>query len=110
MSVWTSEAGMSRELLKFLNYKQGTDSVTILYLYDNRSGRVLYPLSFDSESRELRGYDTFIARGNIPAEERVAWHLSEDLDIIVGTAFNHYQTDPEDYWPQSFRFVWRRKR
>lgn len=109
-SVWTTGTGTSRELLTFWNYDQEVDSVNILFLYDNWAGKVLYPLSFDPESRELRGYDTFTASGNIPAEERVSWHLSGDLDTIQGTAFIHYQTDPEDYRPQSFRFVLKRKR
>lgn len=108
-STWTTGDGASRELLTFWNYDQAADSVNILFLYDNWPGKVRYALSYDPNKREIVGYDTFTA-GGIPAEERVVWSFSGSGDEITGTEFNHYSTDPEGYWPQTFRFVWKKER
>lgn len=107
-STWTQEDGSSRELLEFLNYHVRKDSFQILYLYDNWPGRVDYPMSYDQETGTFNGYDTFIARGGIPAEEKVEMVISEDGNEIRGTEYNHLSTDPEGYWPKTFEYVLKR--
>ena len=108
-STWTQENGESRELFILWNYHIKKDSFQILFLYDNWPGRVDYPLSYDPISRTLKGYDTFIARGGISAEEKVEWQISEDGKEIRGTEYNHLATDPEDYWPKTFEYILRRE-
>ncbi len=108
-SVWTQPNGDYRELMIYWNYNTRADSFQILFFYDNWPGRVNYKLHFDPESRTLNGYDTFTGRGGVPAEEKVVWQISQDGNEIRCTEYNHYQTDPEDYWPTTFEFVWRRK-
>lgn len=108
-STWTQEDGSVRELLELLNYHVRKDSFQVLYLYDNWPGRVDYALSYDPDTRTFEGYDTFIARGGIPAEERVKWVISEDGKEIQGTENNHLTSDPEGYWPITFEYVLRRK-
>jgi len=108
-SIWKQTNGNTRELITYWNYDAWIDSFQILYLYDNWPGKVNYPLSLDSSKRMFVGYDTFIARGGIPAEERVEWFISEDGNEIWSNEYNHYQTDPEGYWAKSFEFVWKRK-
>ncbi|WP_420580917.1 hypothetical protein [Reichenbachiella sp.] len=107
-STWKQKNGSTRELLELLNYHVRKDSFQVLYLYDNWPGRVDYPLSFDKETRTFKGYDTFIARGGVPAEEKVEWVISEDGNEIRGTEYNHLSTDPEGYWPKTFEYVLRR--
>ncbi len=68
-----------------------------------------YPLGYDEKSRTLAGIDTFTTSKGVKGKERVEWWISEDHSIIVGREFNHYETDPEDYWPMSFEFEWKRK-
>ncbi|WP_422359582.1 hypothetical protein [Reichenbachiella sp.] len=108
-STWTQADGTSRELLELVNYHVRKDSFQVLYLYDNWPGRVDYPLSYNEETRTFNGYDTFIARGGIPAEEKVEWILSEDGLEIRGTEYNRLSTDPDGYWPKTFEYVLRRK-
>lgn len=108
-STWTQKDGSTRELLQLLNYHVRKDSFQVLYLYDNWPGRVDYPLSYNEETRTFKGYDTFMARGGIPAEEKVEWVISEAGDEIRGTEYNHLATDPEGYWPKTFEYVLRRK-
>ncbi|MDW3209897.1 MAG: hypothetical protein R8N23_08525 [Reichenbachiella sp.] len=108
-SSWTQEDGSTRELLELLNYPVRKDSFQVLYLYDNWPGRVDYPLSYNEETRTFKGYDTFIARGGIPAEEKVEWVISKDGNEIRGTEYNHLSTDPDGYWPKTFEYVLRRK-
>jgi len=108
-SIWKQTNGNTRELITYWNYDARTDSFQILYLYDNWPGKVNYPLSFDSSKRMFVGHDTFIARGGIPAQERVEWFISEDGNEIRCNEHNHCQTDPEGYWAKSFEFIWKRK-
>lgn len=107
-STWKQKDGSSRELLEFLNYHVRKDSFQILYLYDNWPGRVDYPMSYDQETRTFKGYDTFIARGGVPAEEKVEMVISENGNEIRGTEYNHLSTDPAGYWPKTFEYVLRR--
>ena len=109
-SIYKQTNGNSRELLVYWNYDAKADSFQILYLYDNWPGKVNYPLYFDTTERLFTGYDTFTVHGSIPAEERVETYISEDGNEIRHTEYNHYQTDPEDYWVKSFESVWKRKR
>ncbi len=108
-STWTQPDGKSRDLIIFWNYDARRDSFQILFLYDNWPGKVQYALHYDSLKRLFKGYDTFTGRDGVPAQERVEWRISEDGNTIYGREFNHYQTDPEGYWPQTFEFVWQRK-
>lgn len=108
-STWTQPNGDYRTLLTFWNYHVRKDSFQILYLYDNWPGRVDYALSYDSANRTFKGYDTFMARGNVPAEEKVEWIISEDGNEIRSIEYNHLATDPEGYWPKTFEFVLRRE-
>ncbi|MEO9802689.1 MAG: hypothetical protein ABJF04_05540 [Reichenbachiella sp.] len=107
-STWTQANQDYRTLLTLWNYHVRKDSFQILYLYDNWPGRVDYTLSYDSTARTFYGYDTFMARGNIPAEEKVEWVISEDGNEIRSTEYNHLSTDPKDYWPKTFEFVLKR--
>lgn len=107
-SVWTTPQGISRELLIFWNYDVRSENYEILFLYDNWPGKVNYKLDFDEEKKLLNGYDTFTASGGVAAEEKVTWQISQDGNEIRSTEYNHYETDPDDYWAKSFEFVWRR--
>ncbi|MEO9966771.1 MAG: hypothetical protein ABJF11_13320 [Reichenbachiella sp.] len=108
-STWTQANGDYRSLITFWNYHIKKDSFQILYLYDNWPGRVDYALDYDSATRTFKGYDTFVAKGGIQAEEKVEWVISEDGNEIKSTEYNHLATDPDDYWPVTFEFVLRRE-
>ena len=106
---WTQSSGENRELNIYLNYDKKKSLIDILFLYDDWPGKVNYPLGYDEKSRTLTGVDTFTTSKGIKGKERVEWWISEDHSIIVGREYNHYETDPEDYWPMSFEFEWRKK-
>ena len=106
---WTQSSGENRELNIYLNYDKKKNLVDILFLYDDWPGKVTYPLGYDEKSRSLTGVDTFTTSKGVKGKERVEWWISEDHSIIVGREYNHYETDPEDYWPMSFEFEWRKK-
>lgn len=108
-SIWTQPDGTHRQLLEFINYHVRKDSFQVLYLYDNWPGRVDYPLSYDPDSKTFEGYDTFMARGGVPAEEKVVWKVAKDGSEIRGTEYNHLATDPDDFWPKTFEYVLRRE-
>ena len=106
ISVWTSEAGNSRELRTFFNYDQRKEFYDILYLYDNWSGKVNYGLYYDPKTKMFSGQDYFMAKGTIPAEEKVTWQISDDGKTVTSFEYNHYETEKADYWPKSFEFTW----
>jgi Protein of unknown function (DUF1579) len=108
-SNWTQSGGENRELNIYLNYDNKKAAINILFLYDDWPGKVTYPLGYDDKSRTLTGVDTFTTSKGVKGKERVEWWISEDHSIIVGREYNHYETDPEDYWPMSFEFEWRKK-
>ena len=51
------------------------------------------------------GEDEFIATGGVKAFEKVTWSLSSDKKELRSTEYNHFETDPEGYWPKTFEFV-----
>ena len=104
-SVWTTPDGNTRELLVFFNYNRRTDKFDILFLYDNWPGKVNYPVEYNPDTRMFSGYDTFTASGGVAAEEKVTWEISEDGNEIRSVEYNHYETDPKDYWAKSFEYV-----
>lgn len=106
---WTQQNGQSRELYIYFNYDKRNEVYKVLFLYDDWGEIVQYPITFDSENNVFRGVDTFTTSKGIKGEEHVEWWFSEDGNEIRGKEFNHYETDQEDYWPQSFDFVWKRK-
>ena len=106
---WTQSSGENRELNIYLNYDKKKSLIDILFLYDDWPGKVNYLLGYDEKSRTLSGVDTFTTSKGIKGKERVEWWISEDHSIIVGREYNHYETDPEDYWPMSFEFEWKRR-
>jgi len=108
-SDWKNTKGGERQLEIFWNYDHHSEKYEILFLYDNWPGKVNYQLDYDLEKRTLNGYDTFTASGGVAAKEKVIWQISEDGNEIKSTEYNHYETDPEDYWAKSFEFVWRKK-
>ncbi len=109
-SKWTNtKNGRVRDLVIYWNYDRRSDNYDILFLYDNWPGKVNYKLEYDKEATKLTGGDTFTASGNIPAEEKVEWVFSDNGNEIISREFNHYETDPDDYWAKSFEFVLERK-
>lgn len=108
-SQWTSTEGAIRELRMFWNFHPSEGQFEILYLYDNWPGKVQYLLEYDAEARTLTGRDSFEGPGGIAAEEVVTWQFAEDGQSIKSSEQNHYVTDPDDYWPTTFEFTWRRQ-
>ena len=107
-SRWTREDGRYRDLNIYWNYNALDSLYDILFLYDDWPGKVNYPLTYDAENREFTGVDTFTTPKGVAARERVSWTISADGNTIVGTEHNHFATDPPDYWPMSFKFIWHR--
>ena len=109
ISNWLSIEGRNRELFIYFNFDKKNSAYKVLFLYDDWGEIVHYPLTYNTGERIFRGIDTFTISKGIKGEEHVEWWISEDGDEIKGKEFNHYETDPDDYWPMSFEFVWKRK-
>ena len=108
-SKWTQPTGETRELFTFWTYSSEKKNYEIMFLYDDWPDKVIIPLSYNESLKLFTGFTDFVTPKGIPAKERVEWHISADGNEITGLEFNNYQTDPEDYWPMTFKFVWRRK-
>ena len=106
---WTRTDGQSRELFIFFNFDVNINRYKVLFLYDDWGQIVNYPLTYYPKERVFRGVDKFITSDSVAAEEHVEWWISKDGNEITGREFNHFATDPKDFWPRSFEFVWKRK-
>lgn len=109
-SIWTQPSGEYRELMTYWNYDARSDKYEVLFLYDNWPGKVNYQLSYDEETKTFTGSDTFTTSEGVSAKEKVEWKVSMDGNTIWGVEYNHFETDPDDYWAKSFEYVWQRKK
>lgn len=105
-TVWTSEDGPERRLR--LHFNAMGSAYQVLFLYDNWPHHVAYPLTYDLDRRVFRGSSSFQNSDGTEGFERVEWNVSEDEREVVVQEYNHFATDPEDYWARYFKFTWRR--
>lgn len=108
-SIWTQKDGQVRELHTFWNYKPEKKNYEIMFLYDDWPNKVISALNYNESLMLFTGEAEFVTAKGIPAKERVEWHISPDGNEITGLEYNHHQTEPDDYWPMSFKFIWKRK-
>ena len=106
---WTRKDGQSSELLIFFNFNVNINRYQVLFLYDDKGEIVYYPLTYYPKERVFKGENKFTTSNGVAAERRIEWWISEDGNEIRGREFNHFATDPENYWPRNFEFVWKRK-
>jgi hypothetical protein len=108
-STWTQKDGQSRELYTFWSYNPENKDYEIMFLYDDEHNKVSSALQYDDSQRLFSGTSPYTTARGIPATEKVEWHISADGNEITGLEYNNHQTDPPDFWPLVFKFVWKRK-
>lgn len=106
---WTRDGdGRKRTFRVHFNYNALDETHQILFLYDNWPRHFAYPLKFDETENAFVGLSTFENSDGVEGNERVLWSVSQDGNEVRSREYNHLATDPEDYYAQSFEFIWRR--
>ena len=107
-TAWTREDGATRTFRLHFNYNALDEGYQTLFVYDNWPRHVSYLLHYDDNKGAYVGRSEFEDDDGVAGEERVIWRVAADGSEIQSEEYNHLETDPDDYWPRYFEFVWRK--
>ncbi len=107
-TAWTNAQNQTRTFRLHFNHNQLDKAYQLLFIYDNWPRHVSYLLNYDDDQKAYFGFSEFEDANGQTGQERVEWRLSDDKRELHSTEFNHLESDPENYWANSFEFVWRK--
>jgi len=107
-TAWTREDGDTRTFRLHFNYNSLDHAYQTLFIYDNWPRQVSYLLAYDAKAGVYAGQSDFEDSEGVSGQERIFWRVSEDGNEIHSEEYNHLETEPVDYWPKYFEFVWRK--
>lgn len=107
-TAWTREDGQVRTFRLHFNYNHLDEAYQTLFIYDNWPRQVSYLFNYDVEANAYIGLSAFEDSIGVSGQERTLWRITNDGNEIRSEEYNHLETDPANYWPKYFEFVWRR--
>lgn len=107
---WTREDGVTRSFRLHFNYNALDEGYQTLFVYDNWPRHVSYLLHDADKLGAYVGTSEFEDDDGVSGQERVIWRVSADGSEIRSEERNNLETDPADYWPKYFEFVWRKQK